>query len=93
MHSGLLTEKIKQGVEQTSKEVCDWIDQRLAEEGPWHTKATEKETLNCLMRYYLSDSTCDNSEICQYLNNDDDDDAWVSSITTHVVPAVMRLTR
>lgn len=93
MHSGLLTKKIKQEVAQTSADVCDWIDQKLAEDGPWHTKSTEKETLNCLMRYHLSTSDQDTTEVCQYLNNDDEDDAWVSSITTHVVPAVMRMCR
>ena len=93
MHSGLLTEKIKQEVSQTSTDVCDWLDQKLAEDGPWHTKATEKETLNCLMRYHLNTSGQDTTEICQYLNNDDEDDAWVNSVTTHVVPVVMRMCR
>ena len=93
MRSGLLTEKIKQEVSQTSLDVCKWIDEKLTEEGPWHTKTTEKETLNCLMRYHLNSSGEDTSDVCQYLNNEDEDDAWVNSIATHVAPAVMRMCR
>ena len=91
MQTGTLTAKIKTEVSQTSKDVCDWIDEKLIEDGPWHSKTTEKETLNCLMRYHLSTTGEDTTDICEYLNNDDEDDAWVSSITNHVAPAVMRM--
>lgn len=93
MHSGALTNKIKHEVSKTALDVCNWIEQKLAEEGPWHAKGTEKESLNCLMRYHLNISGEDMSEVCQYLNDNDDDDAWVSSIATHVAPVVMKVCR
>ena len=93
MQAGKLTEQIKKEVSQTTHDVCEWIEQQLKEDGPWHTKTTEKETLNCLMRYHLGNSTEDTSEVCQYLNNDDADDAWVASIATHVAPVVMKMCR
>lgn len=91
MHSGLLTTRIKDEVSKTSADVCDWIDAKLAEDGPWHTQDTEKGTLNCLMRYHLDTVDEDTTDIRHYLNNDDDDEAWISSIANHVVPVVTRI--
>ena len=93
MQAGKLTEQIKLGVSQTSIDVCDWIEVKLAEEGPWHKKPTEKETLNCLMRYHLGNTDEDTSEVCQYLNDNDDDEAWVQSIVNKVAPVVMKVCR
>lgn len=91
MKTGKLTKQIKAEQSQTSKDVCDWIELKLTEDGPWHRKQTEKETLNCLLRYHLGTTDEDTSDVCQYLNNDDEDDAWVDSITTRVAPVVMRV--
>lgn len=93
MCSLTLTDKIKEGVSQTSVDVCKWIDEKLAEEGPWSTMSSEKESLNCLMRYHLNTSGADTGQVCEYLNNDDEDDAWVASIVTSVVPVVMKVCR
>lgn len=93
MKAGTLTERIRTGVSQTSMDVCDWIESELEQEGPWHKKPTEKETLNCLMRYHLGNATEDTTDICQYLNDNDDDDAWVQSIVNNVAPVVMKMCR
>jgi hypothetical protein len=90
MQAGKLTEQIKRGVSQSSVDVADWIVQKLAEEGPWHKKPTEKETVNCLMRYHLGNSNEDTSEVCQYLNDEDSDEAWVQSIVNKVAPVVIK---
>lgn len=93
MSSDTLTQQIKNEIAHNSETMCDWLDSKLTEDGPWQNRNTEKETLNCLMRYHLNNSDVDNSEVCQYLNNDDDDEAWVESVATHVAPAVMQTCR
>lgn len=90
MRSSDLTNKIKEEFKQNSSKVSSWFDEKLAEDGPWHFKNTEKETLNCFMRHHLNSVKDDVSEISQYLNNDDEDDAWIHSVTKHVLPVVMQ---
>lgn len=64
-----------------------WLHVELAKDGPWQTKRTLKEKVNCFFNFYLSGDQ-NAIDLRGYLTTSDPDDVWVNSLKTKIVPYI-----
>lgn len=90
MSDSTLIDRVKAGCRQVAPDVEEWIENGLKQAGPWNSKPDDKSRLNCFFRYHLISANENTSNEREYLTDQDDDDTWVESVITHVLPAVSR---
>lgn len=60
----------------------------MKEDGPWSSKPTEQEKVNCFLNFKLSGKGEEAIDLRGYLSNDDEETLWIESLKNHVLPFI-----
>ena len=66
-----------------------WVETKLQSPGPWQSKPSLKEQVNCLLNFKLSGYNAEAMNIRGYLCNDDPDVVWLNSLEQQVFPFIV----
>lgn len=72
-----------------SPHLRNWVETKLQSPGPWQTKRSLKEQVNCLLHFKLSGYNEEAMYIRGYLCNEDSDTIWLKSLEYQVFPFIV----